>query len=112
MAEMLNVTITDDNGIVVLTPKGEIGFQEAPSFKTHIRTAFDKKPKRVIVDLSSVSYMSTPGLATLVEALQISKRSSTPLVLCGLTERVRAIFEIARLQTVFSIVGDLTAARG
>lgn len=112
MAEMLNVTLSEENGLVILTPKGEIGFQEAPSFKTHIRTAFDKKPKRVIVDLSNVSYMSTPGLATLVEALQISKKTATPLFLSGLTDRVRAIFEIARLQTVFSIVANVDAARG
>jgi anti-sigma B factor antagonist len=111
MADSLVVTLTDEDGMVVVSPKGEIGFQEAPSFKTYFRQAFDKKPRRLIADLSGVSYMSTPGLATLVEALQISKKQSTPLVLCGLNERVRAIFEIARLQTVFTIVANLDAAR-
>lgn len=111
MAESLAVTLTDDDGMVVLGARGEIGYQEAPSFRTYFRQAFDKKPRKVIADLSGVRYMSTPGLATLVEAMQISKKQGTPLVLCGLTERVRAIFEIARLQTVFTIVGDLDAAR-
>lgn len=111
MPDSLVVTLTEDEGLVIVAPKGEIGFQEAPSFKTYFRQAFDMKPSKLIADLSGVSYMSTPGVATLVEALQISKKSGTPLVLCGLNERVRAIFEIARLQTVFKIVPDLDAAK-
>lgn len=111
MAESLVVTLSEDDGMVVVAPKGEVGFQEAPGFKTYFRQAFDMKPTRIIADLSGVSYMSTPGVATLVEALQISRKQGTPLVLCGLNDRVRAIFEIARLQTVFKIVPDLAAAR-
>ena len=111
MPESLTVTLTEQDGMVILTPRGEIGFQEAPSFKTYFKDAFDRKARRIIADLSQVSYMATPGLATLVEALQISKKGGTQLVLCGLSERVRAIFEIARLQKVFSIVDDLAAAK-
>lgn len=111
MADSLNVALTDEDGMVIVAPKGEIGYQEAPSFRTYFRQAFDKRPTKVIADMSAVSYMSTPGLATLVEALQISKKQGTPLVLCGLSERVRAIFEIARLQTVFTIVADVETAK-
>ncbi len=112
MADSLKIDVSEDSLSVVLSPRGEIGYQEAPSLRTHLRQAFERKPGRVVADLSGVSYMSTPGLATLVEALQLSKRQSTPFYLCGLTDRVRAIFEIAKLQTVFTIVGDLAAARG
>lgn len=111
MPDSLSVTLTEEEGMVILTPRGEIGFQEAPSFKTYFRQAFDRKPRRVIADLSHVGYMATPGLATLVEAMQIGKKSGTQLVLCGLSERVRAIFEIARLQTVFTIADTLESAR-
>ncbi len=110
--ESIKVKVEEADGVVVLSPSGEIGYQESPAFRTVLKQAFDRKPRKVIADLSGVDYMSTPGLATLVEALQISKRTSTPLVLCGLNDRVRAIFEIARLQTVFKIVADLGGARG
>lgn len=108
--DQLRITTRDQDGIAILSPEGEIGYQEAPALRAYVKQAFDKKPKRVVVDLAGVNYMSTPGVATLVEALQISKRTTIPLVLCGMTERVRAIFEIARLQTVFNIKPDLTAA--
>lgn len=108
--DSIKVRVEERDGAVILAPSGEIGYQEAPSFRLHIKQAFDKKPKKLVTDLSGVEYMSTPGLATLVEALQIAKRTQTPLVLCGLNEKVRAIFEIARLHTVFKIAPDAAAA--
>lgn len=106
----LQVGVQESEGIVILSPVGEVGYHEAPALRTAIKEAFERKPRRMVVNLSGVSYMATPGVATLVEALQISKRTTVPLVLCNLTDRVRAIFEIARLQTVFKIVPDLDSA--
>jgi anti-anti-sigma factor len=48
--------------------------------------------------------MATAGLATLVEALQLAKKNNVQFVLCGLQERVLAVFEISRLASVFKIV--------
>jgi len=92
------------DGAIVVAPKGELGYPEAPEFRTWLRKAHDAKPKRVVVDMSHVDYMSTPGVATLVEALQLARRSQTRLMLCGMNDRVSAIFRIARLDTVFEIV--------
>jgi len=97
-------------GAAVVVAVGDIGYHEAPALRTVIREAYDRKPKSLVVDLAGVDYMATPGLATLVEALQISKKNSVPLVLAGLSDRVRAVFEIARLHTVFRIVPDVAAA--
>jgi anti-anti-sigma factor len=113
VAEKGPITVTStvrEGGALVLTPLGEVGYHEAPILRNAIREAFDKKPARVVTDLTGVSYMATPGLATLVEALQISKRTKVPLVLCCLTDRVRAVFEIARLHTVFTIADSVDAA--
>jgi anti-sigma B factor antagonist len=108
--DLLNVSVTDRSGVTVLAPAGEIGYHEAPILQTAIKSAYDKKPRKLVIDLTGVSYMATPGLATLVEGLQISKKNGTPLVLTGLTERVRAVFEIARLNTVFKITVNVDEA--
>ena len=96
--------------MLVVSPVGEVGYHEAPVLRSSLREAMDKKPSRLIANLTGVHYMATPGLATLIEALQISKKTQVPLVLCGLTDRVRAVFEIARLHTVFKIVTDIDTA--
>jgi anti-sigma B factor antagonist len=108
--ELIKVKMEEKPGLMVLSPAGEIGYQEAPAFKQYIKQAYDRRPGRLIVDLAGVDYMSTPGLATLVEALQISRKTQIPLVICGLNDRVRAIFEIAQLHKVFKITNDAEAA--
>jgi anti-sigma B factor antagonist len=106
----LNVTVSDRSGVTILSPSGEIGYHEAPILQTAIKSAYGKNPRKLVVDLKGVSYMGTPGLATLVEGLQISKKINTPIVLSGLNERVMAVFEIARLNTVFKITKDVDEA--
>lgn len=109
---LIRIDYRESDGTAVVTPHGEIGYPEATAFRTHLKQAQDKRTPRVVVDLSNVAFMSTPGLATLVEALQTSKKTQTGLTLCGLQDRVRAVFEIARLHTVFRIVPTLEAAMG
>jgi anti-sigma B factor antagonist len=72
--------------------------------RTSLRQAQTSKPQRLVIDLANVDYMDSSGVATLVEALQIARRNNTKMVLCGMKDRVRSIFEIARLDTVFTIV--------
>jgi anti-sigma B factor antagonist len=89
---------------VVLRPQGEIDLSRAPEFRQAIGRAQGQKPSRLIIDLSDVPYMDSSGVATLVEAMQTARRTDGRLILCGLQERVQSIFEIARLDIVFTIV--------
>ena len=63
-------------------------------------------PGRLVIDLSEVPYMDSSGVATLVEAMQVARRRNQKLILCSPQEKVKAIFEIARLDMVFKIVGS------
>lgn len=101
-------SVTFAGGVATVTPQGDIGTYEASSLRTAIKQAYDQKPQKLVIDLSGVPYMATAGLATLVEARQLSMKSSTVLVLCGLNDRVRAVFEISRLTGVFKIVATIS----
>jgi anti-sigma B factor antagonist len=100
----VEIKITADGAI--LCPVGEIDLGRAPAFREHIFSAQQKKPRRLIVDLGQVPYMDSSGVATLVEAMQTARRSGSKLVLCNMQARVRSIFEIARLDSVFIIVAS------
>jgi len=97
---------------VILRPTGEIDLARSPLLRTAIGRAQKSHPARLVVDLRDVPYMDSSGVATLVEAMQVARRQSGSLVLCGMQDRVRSIFEIARLDTVFQIVGSLDEAIG
>lgn len=104
------VNVEKRNDAVIVSPDGDIDLHRSPALRDHIRRAVDGRPKRLIVDLQRVPYMDSSGLATLVEAMQLTRRQSTSLVICGLQPRVKSIFEIARLESVFTIAADVDAA--
>jgi anti-sigma B factor antagonist len=106
----LEIQTDTTDGTVTLKLIGDIGYPEATNLRESLRVAQSGSPSKLIVDLSQVDYMNTPGLATLVEALQNTRRRNAKMVLCGLTTKVRSIFEIAKLNKVFTIAETLESA--
>ncbi|HNB60406.1 MAG TPA: STAS domain-containing protein [Phycisphaerales bacterium] len=108
----LKVRSEKRDGAVLIIPAGEIDLTSSPTLRVELKRVQADKPARLVIDLSAVPYMDSAGVATLVEAMQAARKSSTKLVLCGMQDKVRSIFEISRLDTVFTIVHDQNAAMG
>ena len=89
---------------VVLSPVGEVDLGHSPDLREVLQQYGHRQVERMIIDLELVPYMDSSGVATLVEAMQLSRRNGFDLVLCALQPRVRSIFEIAKLDTIFTIV--------
>ena len=94
----------------VLSLKGEIDLHVSPSITASLNERIDKKPERLVVDLSDVSYIDSAGLAALIQAMQKVEGYGGKFMLAGLQETVRSIFEISRLDQVFQIFSDADAA--
>ena len=54
----------------VLPLEGEIDLHASPSVTALLNAMIDKKPERLVVDLSSVTYIDSAGLAALIAAMQ------------------------------------------
>ena len=108
--ESITVNFTQQNHAMVVSVAGEIDFSRSPLLRSKIIDALGKGCPHLVVDLASVPYMDSSGVATLVEALQVQRRKGHKLVLCGLQPKVRGIFEIARLDMVFTIKTDVPEA--
>jgi len=104
--EQMDVKTTRVDGATIVQPQGEIDLGRSPAFRSHLADAVRSNPDRLIVDLADVPYMDSSGVATLVEAMQTARDTNAKLVLCGLQDKVRSIFEIARLDMVFTIVNS------
>jgi anti-sigma B factor antagonist len=96
----------------VLPLEGEIDLHVAPQISASLSAMIAKKPKKLVVDLSNVSYIDSSGLAVLIEAMQNVGAYGGKFALTGLQDAVRPIFEIARLDQVFHIFPDNAAALG
>jgi anti-sigma B factor antagonist len=94
----------------VLSLKGEIDLHVSPSVTASLDGMIDKKPQRMVVDLSDVTYIDSAGLAALIQAMQKVEGYGGKFLLAGLQETVCSIFEISRLDQVFQIFPDADAA--
>jgi anti-sigma B factor antagonist len=94
----------------VVPLKGEIDLHVSPTVTTALNDVIDKKPERLVVDLSEVSYIDSAGLAALIQAMQKVEGYGGKFMLSGLQETVRSIFEISRLDQVFQIFPDADSA--
>jgi len=94
----------------VLPLEGEIDLHVSPQISASLAAIVKRKPAKVVVDLSKVTYIDSSGLAVLIEAMQNVGAYGGKFALAGLQEAVRPIFEIARLDQVFRIFPDSDAA--
>ena len=91
------------DGVTVFQVGGEINISTSPELKK----LFEKQPsKKLIVDLEKVSYIDSSGLATLVEILKKIKSQGGTLGLAGMSEKVKSLFEITKLDKLFVISGN------
>lgn len=65
--------------------------------------------QRVGVVLAEVSYIDSSGIAALVEGLQQARAKGKAFALVAVSDAVRAVLELARLDRVFPIVADASA---
>lgn len=106
--EMLLEKIADG---VIARPIGEIDRSRAPSLRVQIEEIQLSGPQRLVVDLSHVPYIDSSVIAVLVEAVQRAHCGSGIVILCGVEDRVRSVFEISRLdKTLFTIVSTVDEA--
>jgi anti-sigma B factor antagonist len=94
----------------VLPLKGEIDLHVSPVVTASLNAMIEKKPDRMVIDLSEVTYIDSAGLAALIQAMQKVEAYGGKFLLAGLQETVRSIFEISRLDQVFQIFPDTEAA--
>jgi anti-sigma B factor antagonist len=90
------------NDVNIIYLSGDIDLSNSPVLRKKLNELLNHS-SNILVDLSSVSYMDSSGLATLVEAMQKTARTNGKFKISGLKGEVKNIFEIARLNDVFSI---------
>src|SRR5947209_9889069 len=94
----------------VLPLEGEIDLHVSPEVAESLRTMTANKPKRVVVDLSKVTYLDSSGLAVLIDGMQNTQEYGGKFSLAAMQEDLRPVFEIACLDQVFKFFPDVDCA--
>jgi anti-sigma B factor antagonist len=93
---------------------GDITLYNSPEVrKVLLDLLKEKRVPRLIVNLENVRYIDSAGVASLVEALKVSRDLKSGLALYGLTRTTREVLELTRLIRVFEVYGtEQEALRG
>ena len=94
--------VTERKGTTIVALKGEIDLDNSPAARKLLLENIGGA-SQVLVDLSGVTYIDSSGVASLVEALQTSKKTGTGFALAAASEPTRRVLELARLDKVFTI---------
>ena len=99
----LAVSVEQVQGATVVHVSGDATATAVDGLRKSIASAIAAKPSLLVIDLAGCAFLSSPGLAVLVQSMQLTQRGGGKLVLVGANDRVRGIFEIARLTDVFTM---------
>ena len=94
----LRVSQEPTKNVIVLTAAGRVSSLTAPQLETALDSAVASPARGVVLDLSGVDYISSPGLRAVDKASSLLAAAGRRLVVCGLTDAVRLAFGLAGLE--------------
>ena len=102
----MDIKTTVNEGVVIIQPQDDIDMHSSPSLREALQLHYKEETKAILADLSKVKYMDSSGIATFVECLQWQKANNKVFVIFSMAENIRGVFEMAKLDTIFTIVAS------
>jgi len=107
----MNWSQQDGNGLLIIKLSGEIDLQQSPKLRQILQTKIHDRVPVLLLDFTEVKYIDSSGLATLVEYFKNARAYSGRLAVAGLSNRVRSIFDLVRLNEIFGIYPGVAEAQ-
>jgi anti-sigma B factor antagonist len=106
----VQITERTEENIPIIALNGDIDLESSPKLRDFLKPKASAKTARLLLDFTQVNYIDSSGLATLIEYFQSVQSSGGKLALACLNPRVKNVFEIVRLEQIFSLYADIPAA--
>jgi anti-sigma B factor antagonist len=101
----LSLKIYQQGDATIVECSGRVVSGGTDQLRSEVKGLFPKT-KHVILDLTAVTQMDSMGLGTIVSLYASAKANGCDLKLINLSKRVREIFRVTNLLSVFEIYGE------
>lgn len=92
----------EKDNVRILEVKGKVmGGPDATLFQDTLKAQIAKGHKRFIFDLGGVDWMNSSGLGILIGGYTTIKNAGGELKLSAVTDKIRSLFMITKLVTIF-----------
>lgn len=110
MAE-LNINERQAGDVTVLDMSGKITIGEGSvALRSAIRRLIEEGKKKILLNLSQVSYVDSSGIGEFVASFTAINREGGQLKLLNLTQKIQDLLAITKLLTVFDTYDDESSA--
>jgi anti-sigma B factor antagonist len=114
----MDITHKRLNRVDLLSVSGRLDAMSAPQFKQRIDELFDQGRYRIVLDLSGLEYVASPGLRVLIEARKrardwkLTDLEGGDVRIANLPPRIKEVFDLTGFTSLFEIYSDTTEAVG
>lgn len=102
MSVKLNTRQVGDVSVVDVSGRITLG-EGSSALRDCLRDLMAQNNKKILLNLSDVSYIDSSGIGELVSGFTTVANSGGTLKLLGLTRRVKDLLQITKLYTVFDV---------
>jgi anti-sigma B factor antagonist len=100
---MLKMDTLLADGVTIVACSGRIVFgEESSGLRDGLKNLLNST-KKIVLNLSGVSYIDSGGLGTLVGVYSSARATGADIKLTGLGQRLRDVLAITKLATVFEV---------
>ncbi len=97
--------------VAVLELKGKLmGGPETAAIHEKVKELVANNIKKVVIDLGKVNWMNSSGLGALMGSMTTLKNAGGELKLARVTEKVKSLFMITKLVTIFDTYDSVDEA--
>ena len=108
---MIDISNITEEDFLIITVKGEVDASSSIHLDNAISEAIEKDFKKILVDCSELKYISSAGLGVFMSYIQDFQSQNIKLVIFGLSDKVKNVFEILGLDQLLQITGSLEEAK-
>ena len=99
----MQIQETRQDGYLVVAPVGRLDSATSRILDRSLTSAVQRGDVRIILDMSRLDYIGSMGLSALLAAAKRIKAAHGELLLRGMNERVKLVFEMSGFLRLFNI---------
>src|ERR671930_217316 len=100
----MRFTLTKDkSGVVIVGVEGQLIVGNRQELKQNVLDALEAGSRKFIIDFSKTGYIDSSGLGVLVSLSKKIREQGGELRLAGLNVDLQTLFELTKLDTLFTI---------
>ncbi len=100
----------DEKGVVVIGVDGQLIVGNRHELKQKVVDAMESGEARFVIDFAVTGYIDSSGLGALVSLSKKIREAGGDLRLSGLNDDLRTLFELTKLDTLFTICDSVEEA--